>query len=201
MQHWRRSDHNTGSHTHIRRRRGSSSRLLCSQTMSIGEGKLWMKFWIAFVLGFVVQNLLCFGCVPRCLRYQPIITAGGSAATCQCPTMTRSFCSTPFIRVSWSLMVRSGNLAKHSTTICLFAIWSVFFVCLHGTMFVCSRASGMLLMGILWMSCQASQMTGRDRQELQSEISLEFVIKLTDRSKFFMSTVNHLTGASQKASW
>lgn len=49
-----------------------------------------------------VQRCLPFKCVPQCSRCPPVTTAEVAADTPPCPTTTRSFCSTPSIRVSWS---------------------------------------------------------------------------------------------------
>lgn len=50
-----------------------------------------------------VQLSLHFKCVPQCSRCLPVTTVEVAADTRPCPTTTRSFCSTPSIRVSWSL--------------------------------------------------------------------------------------------------
>lgn len=64
-----------------------------------------------------VQHHLHFRCVPQCSWCLPVTTAEEAAATHPCPIMTRSFCSMPSIRVSWSLaesQARSEQLSLSS---------------------------------------------------------------------------------------
>lgn len=61
------------------------------------------------------QHCLCFKCALQCLRCLPAITAEEAVDTHLCPTMTKSFCSMPSIRVSWSLaesQARSDHLTS-----------------------------------------------------------------------------------------
>lgn len=50
-----------------------------------------------------LQHCLCFQCVLQCLRCLPVTTGEEAADTRLRPTTTRSSCSTPSTRVSWSL--------------------------------------------------------------------------------------------------
>lgn len=64
--------------------------------------RLW--FLTCFSFGFSsVQRCLLFKCVLQCLRCLSVTNVEEAAGTHPCPTTTRSFCSTPSIRVSWSL--------------------------------------------------------------------------------------------------
>ena len=66
-----------------------------------------------------IQHCLRFKCALRCLRCLSITTVAEAADTRPCPTTTRSFCSTPSIRVSWSLaqsQARSEHPALNQLT-------------------------------------------------------------------------------------
>lgn len=101
-----------------------------------------------------VQHCPYFRCVPRCLRCLPTTTVEAAAATCPCPTTTRSFCSTPSIRVSWSLAesrARSEGNNRHNVHIIFncspFAVHSLHIFKCFSCLCHRRRGSGMMLMG------------------------------------------------------
>lgn len=121
-----------------------------------------------------VQHCLRFKCALQCLRCLSVTTAAEAADTPPCPTTTRSFCSTPSIRVSWSLAqsrARSehpalNQLTTHQSVLVSFPVLSlplqavVSFKCSGCFLCHCRRGFGRMLMGTSVMKCSEARVTG-----------------------------------------
>lgn len=143
----------------------------------------FLNYWntclqLLFFLFSSRQHCLHFRCSLPCLRCLSITTVEGAAATRQCPTTTRSFCSTPFIRVSWSLAETKARSEPASLLsnllLSLFHALLDFCSSLHHCVFLCEhqaqallfchcrREAGIILMEKSQMQCPVARVTGRE---------------------------------------